>query len=137
MATSETAALVAFPFVACLDPAAAPDYTSVSWKSINAKLNDLRNLSAHRVFCAVLEVGAVFFKGIRWMFVGTSAVIVTVTQVTLHGVDTVKPETEQEANGEDVCVAHGCSTTVLSLAGASILQRAEITGDRVLLDHRW
>lgn len=44
------------------------------------------------------------------MFVGTSAVIVTVTQVTLHGVDTVKTESEQEANCEDVCAAHGCST---------------------------
>lgn len=56
--------------------------------SINAELDDLRDLSAHGVFCPVLQIGTIFFQRVRWILIGASAVVVTVAEITLHRVYT-------------------------------------------------
>lgn len=56
--------------------------------SINAELDDLRDLPAHGVFCAILQIGTIFFQRVRWILVGASAVVVTVAEITLHRVYT-------------------------------------------------
>jgi hypothetical protein len=58
--------------------------------AINAELNNLRDLSAHRIFCAILEICAIYLHGIRRHEIGTLAIITTVALITLHGIGTYK-----------------------------------------------
>lgn len=58
----------------------------MSLTSINAELDYLRNLSAHGIFRAVFEVGAIFFEGVGWVFIGASTVVMTVAKIALHRV---------------------------------------------------
>lgn len=106
MATAETASLVAFPFVVRLVPSAASYHSGIGRQSVYAKFNDLRNLSAHSIFRAIFQIGAILFQSIRRMFVGTSTVIVTVAKITLHRIYTVKAEDNQEAKQDRQSTFH-------------------------------
>ena len=101
MTATETASLITSFLVIRFVPSAASYNSSIRWKSVNAKLNHLLDLSAHRVFSTVFEIGAIFFQGIRRDIIGASAVSVTVTKVTFYRVYTTKTENDQEAQDED------------------------------------